>query len=451
MQCKEQNPKPFRRQLGLSAWVGSLAVLSGLVLSSGISLAQSIGSPSEPLRLLPPRMPTSKEITSSSDALNWNQLPTDGLVLDPGARDMFDAADPASPFQSSSVPAERFGSKIQRGLPDIDPPLKDDFRSALVAGSTQRWEGEKEDFDLGRESGQVPDGRKSPKQRAEQHRRLVATFPKDFLLDSTDPGLFLLMSEEWVPSHEAQGTGKEGLESRSRNQRAADAVWQELRPQLLMKLQSCDSLLRKNSVYSARDEVRNGLTQLARRLDQLFVSTNPQVQKGKSAIRRSMPHESALQHALRELDECTYVPLEQIGQNLEVFLDLVPQATSNHPWAADLLFALGKTYERELEYAPKQPEVLRQQALGCYRVAFRMAPMRGYISNQLGFSCLQVGSLEEATKVLGKSLEAGPTAYSWRNLAELYRRIGAQREAHLADEQAEYLLKQAAETIPTSR
>ena len=454
MDCKTHNPK-------LTDWLDALSdlrindlhlrnlnqAIGLLVCFLALSLsarAQAIVSPSEPLRLMPPK-PLSQATSGT-----WNQLPSQGVVLDPGAQEIFDAADPASPFQSSSVAAPRLGSKIEGGrleggLPDVEPSFKRELRSALVSDANSASQDDLDLVETAQEAEQGGASRKAARQRAELHRRLVATFPRDFLLDSTDPGLFSMMNDAWIPSRGADGGGKESKESRTRIERVADAAWQELRPELLKKLQSCDALLRKNSVHSARDEIRNGLTLLARKLDQVSVPASSEIQQRKSAIRRSMPHESALQHALRELDECTYAPVDQIEQVLRVFSDLVPQATSNHPWAADLLYALGKTYERELEFSPKHHEVLRQQSLACYRVGLRMAPMRGYISNQLGFNYLQVGSLDEATTVLRQALEAGPTVYSWRNLAELYRRRGAVREALLADQQAEYLLKQAAE------
>jgi hypothetical protein len=367
---------------------------------------------------------------SSSTQGQWNQLPQQGVVLDSGSSDAFDAADPASPFQSSNGQPSRFGNKISRGLPDVDFSEQSALRSELVSGS--------DDLEMiGDEQDEGNKGKKAARQRNEQQRRLVASFPKDYLLDLSDPGLFQFLNDQWVPSRSA-----EGKESRSRIERAADAAWQELRPELLSKLQACDSLLRKNSVHSARDEIRNGLTLLARKLDQLSGPAVDQAPR-RSAIRRSMPHESALQHAFRELDECTYSSAHQIAQPLETFSDLLPQATLNHPWAADLLYALGKTYERELEFAPKLQEVLRQQSLASYQAALRIAPSRGYIANQLGYNYLHLGSLEEAAKALQKAIDAGPTPYSWRNLAELYRRRGLVREAQLADEQAAFLLSES--------
>lgn len=401
--------------------VGSLLLLGIMACSL---TAQSIVSPTEPLRLMPP-----KPLSSSTQG-QWNQLPQQGVVLDSGSSDAFDAADPASPFQSSNGQPSRFGNKISRGLPDVDFSEQSALRSELVSGS--------DDLEMiGDEQDEGNKGKKAARQRNEQQRRLVASFPKDYLLDLSDPGLFQFLNDQWVPSRSA-----EGKESRSRIERAADAAWQELRPELLTKLQACDSLLRKNSVHSARDEIRNGLTLLARKLDQLSGPAVDQAPR-RSAIRRSMPHESALQHAFRELDECTYSSADQIAQPLETFSDLLPQATLNHPWAADLLYALGKTYERELEFAPKLQEVLRQQSLASYQAALRIAPSRGYIANQLGYNYLHLGSLEEAAKALQKAIDAGPTPYSWRNLAELYRRRGLVREAQLADEQAAFLLSES--------
>jgi tetratricopeptide (TPR) repeat protein len=429
MSIEKRLPRPTLLVLSkasLACSIGSILLL-GIIGSNAI--AQSIVAPTEPLRLMPP-----KPLPSTSQG-QWNQLPQEGVVLDSGSSDAFDAADPASPFQSPSNQASRFGTKIPRGLPDVNPSERSSLRSDLVSDSNSVFDPESDGLEV---TGDTQDdgnkSKKTAKQRNEQQRRLVATFPRDFLLDASDPGLFQFLSDQWIPSRSS-----EGKESRSRIERAADAAWQELRPELLTKLQSCDSLLRKNSVHSARDEIRNGLTLLARKLDQLSGSAGDLTPR-RSSIRRSMPHESALQHALREIDECTYSTPDQITQSLQTFSDLVPQATLNHPWAADLLYALGKTYERELEFAPKQQEVLREQSLGAYQAAVRIAPSRGYIANQLGYNFLHIGSLDEAAKALQQAIDAGPTPYSWRNLAELYRRRGLVREAQLADEQAEFLL-----------
>jgi tetratricopeptide (TPR) repeat protein len=303
-----------------------------------------------------------------------------------------------------------------------------------LEGMGDRDDEQEGDEQAGAEGGLRSSQKKANRQRELQQRRLVGSFPRDFLLDATDPGLFQFLNDQWIPSR-----APDGKEAASGFEVSAHAAWEELRPRLMTRLQACDALLRKGSVYSARDEIRMGLLSLARKLDQLAGPSNAAGQR-KSAIRKSMPHESALQHALRELDECNYANSADLATALQTFSDLVPQACLNHPWAADLWYAMGKTYERELEYSPKQVDILRLQSVECYKVALRVAPSRGYIANQLGYSYLHTGSLEDASRALKQALDAGPTPYSWRNLAELYRRRGAIREARLADEQAEFML-----------
>jgi len=428
-------------------WFGLLAIFAWGIPKG---VAQGIVAPSEPIKLFPPigapqQILPQQVSPQRLPPQRWSQIPHEGIVLDPGAQDALDAADPASPFQSSSMGLNRgaspFGSKVPRGLPDREPTDGTPLRSELVSDSGMAVTEQKtvdavsDPHDEGSEAGPGGSEKKAHRQREVQQRRLVASFPSDFLLDATDPGLFQFMNDQWIPSRAANGK-----EAQTRFEVNANAAWEELRPQLLARLQACDALLRKGSIYSARNEIRMGLSSLARKLDQLSGPSHAAGGQRKSAIRKSMPHESALQHALRELDECSYANSADLPTALQTFSDLVPQATLNHPWAADLWYAMGKTYEREMEYAPKQLDILRLQSVECYKVALRMAPSRGYIANQLGYSYLHTGSLEDASKALKQALDSGPTPYAWRNLAELYRRRGALREARLADEQAEFLL-----------
>ena len=456
-----QNSRPYRvgaagmRSGGYrsAVWIFGIGfgVLASLIVDIQQVAAQSILAPSEPIKLFPPKGTPEANAHRVIPPPRWSQIPAEGIVLDPGAYEALDAADPASPFQSSgsgkSPVAGRFGSKIPVGLPDREinegMPLRSELVSdsglALTEQETLEGMGDRDDEQEGDEQAGAEGGlrssqKKANRQRELQQRRLVGSFPRDFLLDATDPGLFQFMNDQWIPSRAA-----DGKEAASGFEVSAHAAWEELRPRLMTRLQACDALLRKGSVYSARDEIRMGLLSLARKLDQLAGPSNAAGQR-KSAIRKSMPHESALQHALRELDECNYANSADLATALQTFSDLVPQACLNHPWAADLWYAMGKTYERELEYSPKQVDTLRLQSVECYKVALRVAPSRGYIANQLGYSYLHTGSLEDASRALKQALDAGPTPYSWRNLAELYRRRGAIREARLADEQAEFML-----------
>ena len=163
------------------------------------ALAQTAALPSEPLRLVPPKPIAPTAPVSGS----WNQLPRDGLVIDPGASEAFDAADPSSPFRSNSGLRSSLGSKPFEGLPDVDPNRSPSTPSDLVSGSPLS--------ELGDDDTDKPS--RAVKQRLELRRRLEAAFPRDFLLDATDPGLFLLVDRDWTPvtnSSEKDGEQKDG-------------------------------------------------------------------------------------------------------------------------------------------------------------------------------------------------------------------------------------------------
>ena len=345
----------------------------------------------------------------------WQSLPANGLILDPGSSDFLNAPGPASPFPR----------RIQQGLPDVQPNAtsNESLPSTPISSRVNPIENMPEaGTEPAEEDKKSRAKRRETRERREAQLRLPDSFPRSFLLDPSNPH-----SDQFTPIAPTDTSTE------------PSSPWMDLYPELIERLDHCDRLLRTSSSYSAREEVRSGLTLITRRLDQLL-KTDQNDSSRKPAIRRSMPHESALQHALRALDEAAFESGQDIDETLQTFADLIPQACLQHPWTADLLYALGKTYERETQVDPSKSDVLRLQAIACYQAAMRIAPNRPYISNQLGFNHLFNNSLDQAFGALQRSLDAQPTYYAWRNLAELYRRRGDHREALLADEQAEYVL-----------
>jgi len=363
---------------------------------------------------------------------DWQRLPSTGLVLEPGASDLLDSSGPASPFQPN--PTTTFPRRIQQGLPDVALPSQGD--STLVSTDTDA-------------DGSSKGKRREAKLQRELQQRISESFPKSFLLDAIDPSQFgnptIPSSDGFQPTTTITPMRLHSADATDLNALAAE--WEDLHDELLKRLAACDRYLRTQSTYSAREEAREGLLLLTRRLDQLLKPTTTSETSRKPAIRKSTPHASALQHALRALDEAPFEASEDVEETLQTFSDLIPQAILQHPWAADLLYALGKSYERETEIDVAKSDTLRLQAIACYQAALRIAPSRPYISNQLGFNHLFNNSLDQAFNALQRSLDAGPSVYAWRNLAELYRRRGDHREALLADEQAQYLLDQSVQTI----
>ena len=278
-----------------------------------------------PPELAPPRIPTSQlpplQIGPSSqiELKRWNEIPRSGIVLDAGPREAMESAEPASPFQAAqrSVPAP-FRSRIPNGLPDLPSSETSLFRSRLVSSDPDSYSdpdigsrggtNDEGALDEGKSEGITDRAKKLTKQLVAMEQRLVRTFPQDYLLDALDPGLFGTEEAPWLPAPQLRVNNVP-----ARLVATAEAAWAALHPELTERLKRADGFLRQRSIYSAREEIRAGLTALSRKLDQLANTENESSgSQRKLAIRKSMPHESSLQHAFRALDECGFVP--QIGR-----------------------------------------------------------------------------------------------------------------------------------------
>jgi len=256
------------------------------------------------------------------------------------------------------------------------------------------------------------------------------------------------ISEETLTSQDHIGMSPEPIEP--------PVGWSSIEVELRRCLENCDQLLRRNAVFSARDEAMQGLRTLVRAVD---------------THRRQWTCEKALQQAMVAMKECAdfedsvLLDAKQLrliinnhttpvlkekdiavmsptvaGQHYRAFArQSFLIATDGHPWGADLLYALGKTYEREAEQDVPRGIMLRNQATVCFQAASTLGPARSHISNQLGFNLLQLDRIDEAYQALKSSLESQPSVNAWRNLAEVYRRRGAVESVNYALAQADSL------------
>ena len=106
------------------------------------------------------------------------------------------------------------------------------------------------------------------------------------------------------------------------------------------------------------------------------------------------------------------------------------------PWAADLLYAFGKTYDRRAESANEEGFMFRNQAATCYSSALDVSPIHADGANQLGYTLMKLDRLDEAQSILSQATQTHPSVDAWKNLAELYRRRGQLDQAAIAIEQA---------------
>lgn len=217
--------------------------------------------------------------------------------------------------------------------------------------------------------------------------------------------------------------------------------WSSIETSLRASVEKCDHLLRRGAVHSARQETLSGLRLLVRNLDlhhKQFLS-EPMLQQGLTALREAEDFErysitelasvqrTVRQHQTPVLQERS---LEDVSpavaaQHYRAYArDALATAADEHPWGADLIYALGKTYERESQLEPDRQLVLLQHANACFQAAHEVAPTRHRIANQLGYNMLQLGRNDQAIDVLERSIAQQPSASAWRNLAEAYRRRG---------------------------
>lgn len=219
--------------------------------------------------------------------------------------------------------------------------------------------------------------------------------------------------------------------------------WKTIEDNLKQHLANCDDLLRRGAILSAREEVLMGMRSLFRTIDLRggTWSSEPAMDQALAAFAeesdfyRSNSTTGAGQNTERIISGHKTNALKQTQLHL-VSPDLAAQhyrayakqqwlvAAQGHPWTADLLYAYGKTLEREADQNPNESQMRRSQAVVCYQAAMEVNPRNADNANQLGFALLQLDRVDEAHVALNHSIRVNPKAETWNNLAEVYRRRG---------------------------
>lgn len=233
--------------------------------------------------------------------------------------------------------------------------------------------------------------------------------------------------------------------------------WQSVERELKQRLERCDTLLKRGVVLSAREEASQGLLRLYRTMDlhrgSLF--SEPAFEKALVAFREEQDFQKNVRssqgvsvqgvvdtHATEALKNR---PLESTSPEMAAMhyrwyarYQLLT-ASDGHPWAADLLYAYGKTLEKEAELNPARAITLRSQAVVCYQSATQIAPNQSDAANQLGYALIHLDRMDDAYAALTASIQNKPNANAWNNLAEVFRRQGKPAEAEYAVQQANAL------------
>lgn len=238
------------------------------------------------------------------------------------------------------------------------------------------------------------------------------------------------------------------------------AGWKSVEGELRERMAKCDELLKRNAVLSGRDEILTGLRLLFRAIDLRSGNwtSEPALDQALAAFAEESDFQQSLVNpthaqstariveghatqALKQVDLSGVSP-DLAAQHYRSYArQQLTQAAQGHPWAADLIYGLGKTYERRAESVSEQSVMFRNQAIACYAAALDVAPNHADGANQLGYSLLKLDRVNEAQTILSQAVQNSPSAEAWRNLAEVYRRQGQAEQQAFAVEQVAMLDK----------
>ncbi len=227
--------------------------------------------------------------------------------------------------------------------------------------------------------------------------------------------------------------------------------WQAVGERLSQHLSSCELLLRRNAFFSAREEAVEAMLHLVRRLDQAEnrlhcepaylaarqafneaddFSLSQRLVSDESLLRRLVnSHETPI---LKNADLAQLSPMTA-AQHYRLYAEQsLYEAAQGHPWASEVIYAIGRSYQAEADNSGNQADSRRLRAVSHFRVALRIVPSNALASNQLGFIMLQMDRPIEAREMLLASIMAAPSAAALQNLMEAGRRLGDQQTTNWA-------------------
>lgn len=429
--------------------IGSLYGLIGAALldASPLSVAQESGV----LRLGPPQSEGGAPIAGDLSASPWSSR----LPAPHTSRVHWGALRPIDPSGPTTPPATGLDSDPRRGIPTRSVSntshLPTEFPSEGPTAVTiaNPWVGTEQAFSPEKADlfPSTPFAQSSPEEAARRKRELLAQQVSQNLLQPSGPAANENDSEPLPQALERP------------------AGWGALEVELRSGLEKCDQLLRRGAVHSARDEVVLGLRKLMRTMDLIrgaYVS-EPALDKALNALREELDFlrvgngvSVASIVATHSTEALKNRPLDTVSPSIasqhyrsharkELLI-----AADEHPWAADLLYALGKTFEKEAEQNTTIATSLRSQAVICYQAAVQLKPNHTEASNQLGHTLLLLDRVDEALISLNNAVQINPSSASWSNLAEAYKRSGAHQQAVIAAAKANEWQKAAKPTFSRS-
>ena len=226
------------------------------------------------------------------------------------------------------------------------------------------------------------------------------------------------------------------------------------------RLQEAKTLARKGALFSAEQRVESLLLDLASTLDGLHECAVHQVlvNAGLTALHESSDFYSHEIHGtdldwVRMIAASHKTQLNVVQdahrptavQALQVYYDFGVQmlvwGCGHQAIAAEAMFVLGRIHQLSGQVGIQELGHFNSTAavpveVVYHQVAISLDPRHSASANELGVLLGQLGDWESAREVLLQSVVAHPTMESWKNLAEVHRRLGEEQLANLAINEA---------------
>ncbi len=219
--------------------------------------------------------------------------------------------------------------------------------------------------------------------------------------------------------------------------------WQAVGQELSQRLARCESLINRKAYFSAREDAEGAMLYLMRVLDLMSnsyrsepawfaaqralleaedFSTAQRLTSDSDFLRRIiLSHETPV---LKDADVASLAPMAAAQHYRHYAEDRLIEAAQGHPWASDVIYALGRTFQSQADSTPDGTELpLRWRAITLYRSARTINPGNAIAANQLGFILLQMDRPTEARGELIASLNAATSISALENMIEASRRL----------------------------
>lgn len=243
--------------------------------------------------------------------------------------------------------------------------------------------------------------------------------------------------------------------------------WSSLEAELRSKLQECDRLLRTGAILSGRREAMTALRSLTRSIDSRRGGwySEPALNQALIALQESEDFYDSTQLQSSQTDMAGVIAGHQTpalnGYSLDAIAPMVAaqhyrsyardrlvECADAHPWAADILYAIGKSYEGAVTHQVLPERQAFEIASVYYAASLTVNPAQADAANQLGYALLKLDRKPEANQALQHAMQIRPNRQVVLNLAELYRREGNQQGIQWSTQQLANYPEATESTVP---